>query len=497
MVSGELEKSLRKELEEYVNSRLSAVQDEVVRLQSQVNEAFTRLLERSASETQVDTSVAASISEHLRAAQEAGIEKAAAESARAKSASDMALIKAAVDDIDNQRSQADILNSLVNRAASFAPRVAFFIIKNEQATGWRARGLEGTIGDDTIRTIALPLSAATPLSNAANSRATWSGAPGANAEDYLLLNKLGGEPPRRIVTVPLVVGGKTVAVLYADSAGLDSDAINLEAIETLVRVAGMSVELLAIKRAAPAARRPVHAVPQVPVAQPEPQVQPAQPEPQAQPAQEPQIAVEEEWQAQPVEPADAIPIEMDMTIPAPPPMPGVDEGDRTHLGPGRDTVIDRKWTPPGFDSQQPAETTEQRAPTNFDGQAESQPVPFTTGQFAAPLGGGRRFGAEAELPLDVSDEERRLHNDARRFARLLVSEIKLYNEQKVKEGRQEGDLYERLREDIDRSRQMYDKRVAPPVAARFDYFHHELVSTLAEGDPAKLGNSYPGATVSA
>jgi hypothetical protein len=87
-----------------------------------------------------------------------------------------------------------------------------------------------------------------------------------------------------------------------------------------------------------------------------------------------------------------------------------------------------------------------------------------------------------------------MHNDARRFARLLVSEIKLYNEQKVKDGRLEGDLYERLREDIDRSRQMYDKRVAPPVAARYDYFHQELVNTLAEGDPAKLGSDYPAGT---
>jgi len=96
-----------------------------------------------------------------------------------------------------------------------------------------------------------------------------------------------------------------------------------------------------------------------------------------------------------------------------------------------------------------------------------------------------------------SDEERRLHNDARRFARLLVSEIKLYNEQKVAEGRSEGDLYQRLREYIDRSRDMYDKRVKPEVAQRYDYFHNELVNTLAEGDEAKLGSAYPGATVSA
>jgi len=100
-----------------------------------------------------------------------------------------------------------------------------------------------------------------------------------------------------------------------------------------------------------------------------------------------------------------------------------------------------------------------------------------------------------DLPIEVGEEERRLHNDARRFARLLVSEIKLYNEQKVKEGRESADLYERLREAIDRSREMYDKRVQPPVAAKFDYFHYELVSTLAEGEETKLGGSYPGAAI--
>jgi len=100
-----------------------------------------------------------------------------------------------------------------------------------------------------------------------------------------------------------------------------------------------------------------------------------------------------------------------------------------------------------------------------------------------------------DLPIEVSEDERRLHNDARRFARLLVSEIKLYNEQKVKEGRDGNDLYERLREAIDRSREMYDKRIQTPVAAKFDYFHYEIVNTLAEGDEAKLGGNYPGATV--
>jgi len=100
-----------------------------------------------------------------------------------------------------------------------------------------------------------------------------------------------------------------------------------------------------------------------------------------------------------------------------------------------------------------------------------------------------------DLPIEVAEGERKLHNDARRFARLLVSEIKLYNEQKVTDGRESGNIYEQLKEAIDRSREMYEKRVQPAVASKFDYFHYEVVNSLADGQAANLGAGYPGASV--
>ena len=254
-----LEQSLRAEVESYIRARVQGQQEEIARLQSQVNEAFTRLSERLSDASLSDAPIAVSISEHLRAATGKGTEVAAEYSARARSTSDIALLKAAVDDIDNQRSQADILNTLVNRAAAFTPRLAFFVVKNERATGWRARGLEGTVGDDAVREISLPLEADTLLSRAARTRSTWSGAPGTNADDHQIISKLGDEPPQRMVAIPLVARDKCVAVLYADSAALEPDAINLEALETLVRVTSMSVELLALKRPAPRpVERPAH-----------------------------------------------------------------------------------------------------------------------------------------------------------------------------------------------------------------------------------------------
>jgi len=76
-----------------------------------------------------------------------------------------------------------------------------------------------------------------------------------------------------------------------------------------------------------------------------------------------------------------------------------------------------------------------------------------------------------------------------------VSEIKLYNEKHVIEGRSNRDLYLRLKRDIDRSREMYEKRVSPIVSRKIDYFHDEIIRILGENDPSTLGSDYPGPRV--
>ena len=477
MVNGHLEESLRREIESYLDSRLGAVKQEIATLQSLVNESLSGLLERP-SDVQLEGSLVASITEHLHAAHERGIEMAAAESTRAKASSDMAIVKSAISELNEQKSQADILKALVNRAASFAPRVAFFVVKGDQAGGWRGRGFEGTVGDQTIQQISMALSADTVIGSAAKSLTTWSGGPGSHSEDHLLINRLGEEPPQRIVAIPLTVRGRAVAVLYADSAGLDSESINLEALETLVSVSGMAVELLSVARApkrsaveeAPAQAEPAPAPAYVPSSEYEMATPVSEPEPPAFSEPEPSFSEPEHapepafsgaetiqsYEAEPVEPESFASVAEEATA-------------MSDDAPQSSGVLGEE--PPAWTS--PVEATPAASPR-------------------------RRYGQDAELPVEVyGDEERRLHNDARRFARLLISEIKLYNEQKVTEGRAEHDLYDRLREYIDRSREMYDKRVKAEVASRYDYFHGELVNTLAEGDVSKLGSNYPGATVNA
>jgi hypothetical protein len=76
---------------------------------------------------------------------------------------------------------------------------------------------------------------------------------------------------------------------------------------------------------------------------------------------------------------------------------------------------------------------------------------------------------------------------ARRYARLLVSEIKLYNESAVRIGREKRDLLNRLRPEVDRARRLYEERVPSTVAGRAQYFEQELRQTLADGDASLLG----------
>jgi hypothetical protein len=83
------------------------------------------------------------------------------------------------------------------------------------------------------------------------------------------------------------------------------------------------------------------------------------------------------------------------------------------------------------------------------------------------------------------------HQKAARFARLLVDEIKLYNQNKVAEGRAHADLYRRLREDIEKSRAAYEKRYGESVKEA-NYFTRELLRILADNNRELMGQDFPG-----
>jgi hypothetical protein len=676
--SEELEQSLRTEFESYLKNVLADIRQEVSEFQkqfeaefekhkSQLDDVFHNFSARVVADRELDASFSESVLEHLRLSRDEGaritataiaeaeeMEKQNAfESAPAAPVFSFSEIRDATNDISSKTTQSAILKTLVQHAGQFTPRGAFFIIKNEHLVGWRVFGKEGETTDEhTVREVFLPVASSTVLGEAVRSLAAVESSYGVFSDDSIYLNKLEFGQPEQMYAVPLVVRGRSVAVLYADQ-GTEGESVNIEALETLVRVASLTVEILASSRSAQTHPEAV----EEPAAVENNFVEPAKEEPAAiqrefAPAVEEQVEetapvteqsyqfaetyspepaeekaaetketveesfsytspVEEDYSYQPIEqPAEALeepnyqtPIESDsfafrpslktetapaeafsepvsevaeeISQPEEAPaevesfQPGAEESHTFEPAPAWNQTVETEDyysnessisyetpayeipEPPTFETETPVAESEY-APTlsssdyqfetnqTFEApqvQYEEVPQTFETPSYEAPQyetesysptngksydsvatenGNAESYVAEpvetvseavvkqpsksrfsernVDLPIEVSEDERRLHNDARRFARLLVSEIKLYNEQKVKEGREGSDLYERLREAIDRSREMYDKRVQPPVAAKFDYFHYELVSNLAEGDASKLGASYPGAS---
>jgi hypothetical protein len=153
--------------------------------------------------------------------------------------------------------------------------------------------------------------------------------------------------------------------------------------------------------------------------------------------------------------------------------------------------------PRTFAVPQPVETAPAPEPAPAAEKAEEATAPeqlFVQSEPARIIPDALEIKPETPEP-QVTAADEKFGSDAKRFARLLVSEIKLYNEHHVLEGRKNRDLYLRLKRDIDRSREMYEKRVSPAVSHRIDYFHDEIIRILGNSDPSTLGSDYPGPRV--
>jgi hypothetical protein len=637
--SEELEQSLRTEFENYLNGAFAEMREELNQLQQkvateiekhkqQLEAVFEDAMNRLPSQRELDAGFKDSVLEHLRLARDEGARITATAIAEAEEMerqnavprAGFAELRAAVSEITEKTTQSEILKSLVNHAENFAPRGAFFVVKNEHFIGWRTFGAEKGETEEIVRDVVLPATADSILGEATRSLATVESTAGTFSADKEIFEKLEYGEPEKMYAIPLVVRGRGVAVLYADQ-GSKGAPLDTDALETLVQVAGLTVELLASAKAAPRRKSSVSAEESQPIQQPsyspsaaaapfapsyqEPSYQEQtayqqafegetayQPSYQTEPAvqhyesynsakeesyfpppvpsesyadvaepkaEEESYTVsydESSWQA-PVQESEYAPTYTEeyrstndeyvstneptneysseySTEPVSTADYSTDFSFKPTVDEPTETVSEYRaeyqsesssaaeFAAPQYEAQT-SETYESYTPVEAESFApaaqeapavsyeEKQEVPAVSHEtkpednFAAPVqtvsepaqaAPRSRFGdRNVDLPIEVTEDERRLHNDARRFARLLVSEIKLYNEQKVKEGREASDLYERLREAIDRSREMYDKRVQPTVAARFDYFHYELVNSLAEGDVSKLGNSYPGSTL--
>lgn len=351
---------------------------------------------------------------------------------------DPLLLKQTMRTLAAANAQEDILDAFLDLASKKVDRAILFASKNGSYIPWRSRGFSS----DAIDSVVVD-DPADPIMTVARSRQLIYREQ-APAEARPSLGEA-GDMPHAFLAIPLVFDDFVPVIFYADSgSSLDIDYLEILSYLAVLVLKNNALQQLGgepkpaeVEAAEPEQAAPAPLPVEPIVVQPEPVFQ--EPAPVEAPP-EPEIPITEDWE---------IPESMkEGSKPAPPPPP----------------VVEAPMPEPAIEVAPP----------------EPQPEPQP---------------AAEPLPSISPEDQEKYGNEARRFARLLVSEIKLYNEDEVYNGRQSGDLYLRLKRDIDRSREMYEKRVHPGIARSVDYFHEELVRILAREDANLMGSGYPGALV--
>jgi hypothetical protein len=347
-----------------------------------------------------------------------------------KESSDLASLSKLIGKFDESGTQSEVLNVLLKSITGWVDRAVLFVLKGDgNASGWAAVGLGPDMDVNKIRQLSVNMNSNHVLREAYQTGAAAYGEAEHFSDNSQLYFSLGGDFPRSAMAFPIVVRGKIAGILYSDINEELSEKPDLVHLLNLAcKTAGMTIDLL-----------------------------PVRPKPAAKPASVAQAA------------SAPSPVQTPVPTPAPvvaaPPPPPPPEPE------------------PEPETEAPSQVESISAPTipmethHFREEPTAEEESGTTVVMTAPL----------LPPATIAPEDQKLHEDAKRFARLLVSEIKLYNEAQVNAGREHKDLYDRLKDDIERSRRMYQERVPENIHTTTNYFYEELVRTLANGDPTLLG----------
>ena len=346
-----------------------------------------------------------------------------------------------------------VLGVVTEEAAQMGVRAAVFDVRGKAAWGSAASGFGAQFPEKAFRALVVPLNQDNPFRQVYETCAHVD----TNAEllkrNRNLLDKFKPAPQDPILLLPIRSAGAVSAIFYADPA-VRGSTLPVDALKILTEFAGAQLDrLMALSggvateaveaagvEAEPVPESPVEATIEAKAAEPVEEAGASVAVTSATPAVEGAPVAQE-----PPPPVVEVP---PPPVEAPPPLVEV--------------------PPPPVEA--PAPVVEAPVP---------EPLP------AQPAAVGFEIA-------QLSEADQKIHKDAKRFAKLLVSEIELYNKPKVADGRKNKDLYKRLKSDIDRSRQTFDKRFGKSLPKQFDYFHEELVRTLAANDASLLGSDYPG-----
>jgi hypothetical protein len=362
-----------------------------------------------------------------RVMEEIAAAPAPAEPSSSDAASTPADLARAVAEIQLGTSQREILRALLDTSSRYAARVALFVVKGSHATGWQGRGFAH---DDAVKDFALDENA--PAVTRAIGRAIGDSAvasvPVADL-DARFLQAVGTPASGEGRILPLILKEKVAALVYADSGADAAGALDTGALELLVLSTSAWLEVNSLRKQAQKESPATHA------------------DSHGVPTDEAQLQQAPMHQA-----------------------PAFNDPFASHT--------------PGLAMAAAASAHE-----------ASASVASSAGEVALaeplPIGHAGTEATPETLPVSsTSADDQEVHRKAQRFARLLADEIKLYNQAKVAEGRKHQDLYDRLKDAIEKSRATYQKRYGNTVAASGNYFQHEIIRSLAEDDVSIMGANF-------
>jgi hypothetical protein len=466
-VAGSIEAHVRDAMEKLVGEIRSSIED--------VREVVDSQLKAALQSVQADVNAVSFLPHIQKSIVELEESITAAQPPPAAAGSDATRVKTAVQAVERGKSQVDVLNALLEQCLAFGSRAAMLILRGETFSGWKGVGFTASGGNDEMvkRFNAAP-GLIPELDRVLRNEqvVNWDGAN--------LSTRLGVSASARAILVPMVIKDKVAAAVYVDAVENDVAKLDPSSIELLVFTTGLLIDTLSIRKKTPSPSlndpEGAAAVPPAPRPAPPAPPPPARPSPPVKDeSPDATVAISAAQLREMITPAAAKPTFT---------MPETDFAAPAAATPSAESFLTTAM--PAFEAPRPVPPPPPPAPPPTPAAPPSliqDKEERASTQYIPPPNLTRGAVPGAGAPADDSKR----HDEARRFARLLVSEIKLYNEPKVDAGRRNKDLYERLKEDIDRSRQMYDERIADDVRKSSNYFYDELVRVLADGDAEALG----------
>jgi len=161
----------------------------------------------------------------------------------------LATLKSLMAELRSPTFTGELTSRLLHFAATLVRRAAFFSLGRDGIRGMGQVGVEvdGHPGDDSVRSIRIPLDEPSVLADVVERRQTFRGQMGYNKSDDLLIQHLGGEAPFEVVVVPMLVNGQVVGLLYGDNPVADGPIGSVDGLELLMLEAGLAMEKTALE----------------------------------------------------------------------------------------------------------------------------------------------------------------------------------------------------------------------------------------------------------